>query len=100
MAKLSITEYTSMAQHEGYGKPPELALEPGTDQEVTFTTATSSNAFAATTQYVRLVSDTNCRVKFGAAPTALATSQRMVADVEYWRAVEPTHKVSVYDGTS
>ena len=100
MAKLSITEYATMQAHEGVGRPPDLALEPGTDQEVTFTTATQSNAFAATTQFVRLVADANCRVKFGSNPTAVAASQRLVADTEYWRAVEPAHKVSVYDGTS
>ena len=100
MAKLSITEYASMLGHDGTGRPADLALEPGTDQEVTFTTATQSTAFATSTRFIRMVADTNCRVKFGSNPTALAASQRLVADTEYWRGVVAGQKVSAYDGTS
>lgn len=94
MATLYITEYTKMASHEGYGRPPELAMEPGTDQAVTFTTATQSAAFASPTRFVRVMSDTNCHVLFGSNPIATTTNQRLIADVEYWRAVAPGDKVS------
>lgn len=33
-------------------------------------------------------------------PTATASHQELVADVEYFRGVKPGHKVSIYDGSS
>lgn len=100
MAKLSISEYDAM-KDDGAGAGLPLACEPAiAEQEVTFTTATASSAFNAKTNFVRLVADADCRVKFGADTTALATSQRLVANVPEWRAVTPGHKVSAYDGSS
>ena len=103
MAKLSITEYDVLPD-DGRGRLLPLGGEPAlADQEVTFTTATQSSAFNGKTKFIRLVADAgraDCRVLFGANPTALATSQRLVADVEYWRAVVPGQKVSAYDGSS
>ena len=100
MAKLSITEYDVLPD-DGRGRLLPLGGEPAlADQEVTFTTATQSAAFNAKAKFIRLIADADCRVLFGANPTALAASQRLVADVEYWRAVVPGQKVSVYDGSS
>ena len=102
MATLYITEYQSIAiGMPGYAAP--IPLEPGTDQAaLTFTTAASSAAFAAGTRFVRIWSDTACRVKFGTAPTAVAASQPLAADTEYFRGVPEAggYKVSAYDGSS
>jgi len=101
MATLSISEYAVMAVGADGHQYAPMALEPAlADQETTFTTAAQSTAFNAKTRFVRLVASANCRVVFGSNPTALAASQRLVADVEYWRGVIPGHKVSVYDGSS
>ncbi len=98
--KLYVTEYNTI----GYGAasaPSPMAMEPAlTDQVVTATTSTASTAFNAATKFIRMLPDTLVYVKFGASPTATATSQRLTANVEYWRAVVPGQKVAVYDGSS
>jgi hypothetical protein len=96
MATLWITEYDK----SGHSAQLPLAFEPGTDQTVTFTTAAQSNAFAATTTYVRLYGSIECHIKFGSDPTATATSQKIAADTAEWRRVNGGDKVSVYDGSS
>lgn len=100
MATLWITEYNSVGLGTpGYAAP--IAMEPAvTDQTVTFTSATSSAAFNAKTNFVRLYASTDCHVLFGAAPTATAAKQKLASGVEYWRAVVPGQKVSVYDGST
>jgi hypothetical protein len=68
MALLYVREYKNLPQiGTTTGK---FAAEPGVDQTpINFASAaTSSAAFATTTRYVRVVSDTDCFVVFGAAP--------------------------------
>lgn len=102
MATLYISEYRRGGA-DALGQSLPLALEPVvTDQTVTFTTATSSSAFNDKTRIVRLLASASCHVAFGTSPTATASNQRLIAGVEYWRAVDVNSglKVSVYDGSS
>ncbi len=100
MANIFVTEYNSIQLGmPGYAAP--IPLEPAVaNQNVSFTTATQSVAFNASTRFVRLFSTANCHVVFGANPTATAAKQKLIAEVEYWRGVVPGQKVSVYDGSS
>lgn len=100
MATLWITEYHEIPIFAP-GNAAPMASEPAVaDQTVTFTTATASNAFNSAAKYVRLYPSANCHVKFGSAPTATASMQKLAAGVEYWRGVVAGQKVSVYDGSS
>ncbi|MGD9878915.1 MAG: hypothetical protein AB7F22_07850 [Reyranella sp.] len=98
MALLYITEYVGSGPlrplNTGQAALP-LAQEPGTDQTpLSFTTSAQSAAFAATTQYVRLLANSDCHVIFAVAPTATTSHQKLTAGVEYWRAVVPGQKVA------
>lgn len=103
MAKIWITEYRAVGVGAGAfrNERAQMPIEPAeTGQAVTFTTATQSAAFGDSTYFVRLLADADCHVKFGTNPTADADDQKLIAGVEYWRAVTPGQKLSVYDGTS
>ena len=92
MATLYITEYANVAQIQG-GVP--IPQEPAiAEQTVSFTTATASSAFNSNTRLVRIVSDAECHLKFGAAPTATTVHQQHQADTPSWHGVTPGHKVS------
>jgi hypothetical protein len=80
----------------GVGAPPRR-LE---FKCLTFTTATQSAAFNGKTKFIRAYGDAAFNILFGASPTATATSPRYAASTEYFFAVEPGDKLSVYDGTS
>ncbi len=98
--KLYITEYNVIGMGAA-GMPAQMPAEPAvTNQVVTATTSTASTAFNANTNFIRMLPDTLVYVVFGASPTATATSQRLTANVEYWRCVIPGQKVAVYDGSS
>ena len=97
MASLIITEYANLALNGHAPVPQEPAIA---EQTVTYTSATQSSAFDEKTTFIRLKPDADCHVKFGSNPTATASHQELVADVEYFRGVKPGHKVSVYDGSS
>jgi hypothetical protein len=63
------------------------AIFPGTSQKVSYTdsSAASSNAFAAGTSIVRVVSTTACFIKFAASPTAATTDTFLPANTpEYF----------------
>lgn len=101
MAVLHVTEYSDFGVVTGRGLDLAIAVEPAVaDQAVTFTTSTASAAFNAATKFVRLLSTIDCHVVFGAAPTATAAKQKIVAGTEYWRSVVPGQKVAAYDGSS
>jgi hypothetical protein len=70
-----------------------------TQQQVTFTTTTASAAFSADTRFVRLHTDSACRVAFGDAPTADTTSMRMAAGQTEFFAVPPGSKVAAVTTT-
>lgn len=97
MATLQISEFSNLALngHAPFVQEPAIA-----NSTVTFTTATQSNVFSERTTIVKLVPSANCRVVFGANPTAVATSEYLAADQEVWRGVSPGQRLSVYDGSS
>lgn len=100
MALLYISE-GDMQLEDRNGRTLPLFAEPAvTTQRVSFTTAAQSAAFGGKTKILRIYSDTACNILFGSNPTALATSPRFAAGVEYFRAVRPGDKLSVYDGSS
>jgi hypothetical protein len=104
MAYLYITEYSHLGT-DREGKPVPVGREPGTEQRVTFTTATQSTAFAKDTRFVRIQADADCFVLFGANPTATAANAKpMTADASEYFGVDPLTvsglKLSVYDGSS
>ena len=99
MAILMIREYKELARGRE-GATLEAGLEPGTDQTKAIGgTSAKSNAFAATTNFVRLHTDIACTVKFGSDPTALVKGAggagRMVAGQTEMFGVIGTDKVAV-----
>lgn len=101
MPNLYITEYqrSGLNAVPGIDADQPVATEPAlANQKVAYTTATQSAAFNANTLLIRLLSDTNCHVLFGANPTATTQHQFLLANVEYWRAVQPGQRISVVQG--
>ena len=93
MATAYITEYRNIGIQQGNVIP--VAAEPAiAEQTVSFTTTTQSAAFNAQTRFVRITSDAECHMKFGADPTATTSTQQVQADTVEWRMVEPGHKVA------
>lgn len=81
MATLNLVEYSELAKDAG-GNIVMVGIEPAvTTQNVTFSTTTQSSTLNASTRFVYLSSDTNCRVVFGTNPTATtSTGVRLVAN--------------------
>jgi hypothetical protein len=94
MAKLWITEYTELPRDAGLATPQIASTPSITTQVVTFTTSTQSAAFNASTKFVRIISDANCHLLFGANPTATTSSMRMVADAAEYFGVVAGQKVA------
>ena len=61
---------------------------------VTGTSAAVTNAFGAGTTIIRLVSTTDCYLKFGATPTAVATDMLLPANVVEYFGATPGVKVA------
>jgi hypothetical protein len=100
MASLYISEFDRLARDQNDNILPVVPGRTMTTQKVTFTTATQSAAFNGKTKFIRAYGDAAFNILFGASPTATATSPRYAASTEYFFAVEPGDKLSVYDGTS
>lgn len=97
MANLYITEFVAIPKDGPYGTstPMPVGATPAiAEQKVAFTTTTQSAAFNAATRYVRVISDTNCHLAFGANPTATTSSMRVVADVPEYFGVVAGQKVA------
>lgn len=100
MAKLYITEFSGVGYEPGKATQAPI-IPPLAEQTVTFTTSTASSTFNESTRLVRIVSDTECRIKFGSDPTATGSSMFMAAKAEAFFAVPGTSmKVAAYDGAS
>lgn len=91
MAKLYISEYASVGYVAGLSLPIQSALEPSVDQApLDFTSgAQQSAAFAATTTFVRVWSDADCCIKFGANPTATTANKPIGAKNPEYFGVTP-----------
>ncbi len=101
MATLFITEYETLAPID-HGIFAQCGKEDGsvTRQTVIYTTSTASSAFTADTRFIRVMADAYATLEFGGAPTAVAGSHPIQANVEYWFGVEGADKVAAYDGSS
>jgi hypothetical protein len=79
MSKLYITEYGSLVITACL--PAQIAPEPGTDQApIDFSGGVAqSAAFQNPTNYVRVISDVQCSIKFGTNPTAANTNKVLPA---------------------
>jgi len=102
MATLYVAEFVGLPLQR-QGGVVELALvPPGVEQTVAIGAGSvASSAFAATTTYVRIHTDAICSIAFGTAPTAVATTMRMVAgQTEYFAVpVGLSFKVAVITNT-
>lgn len=97
MATLYVSEFSNLGLN---GNAPFVQEPAIANSAVTFTSATQSAVFGERTTIVKLVPSDDCRVAFGANPTAVASSEFLAADQEVWRGVQPGHRLSVYDGSS
>ena len=77
-------------------------LRPGVIHHValTNTNSTATGTFASTTQYVRVCSDSDVHINFGAAPVATATSIFIPADQPEIFKVSPGEKVAALGADS
>lgn len=104
MANLSITEYHELARDISGYKIPAGQVPANVYQNITFTTSSvQSAAFSEAEQkgtyIVRIVSDVDARVAFGADPTAVASGPSattlLKAGAAEFFGVTPGHKVAV-----
>lgn len=96
MAKLFITEFQYLENANDIGGVPQVARLPGTTQAVTYTTTSvQSTAFAATTRFVRVVSDGAGFLAYGSNPTATVNSMRIAADSPEYFGIAAGQKLAV-----
>lgn len=96
-AKLYISEYVGLGSAPNNDRP-QVAKEPAVvDQApIDFTGgATPSIAFGASTNYVRIICDVQCSVKFGPAPVATNANKPLAAMTPEYFGVNPGDKISV-----
>jgi hypothetical protein len=77
MAQLNFTEHDEPPVFNN-NMIPALSVPPVAEQQVTVG-AGSLQSSAFTARYIRMHTDTACRVKFGANPTAAATTAFVMA---------------------
>ena len=98
MPSLYISEYKVASVASG-NSLVQAAQEPSsTTQKVTYSTATASSAFTSGVNFIRVVSDADCWLAFGATSTA-NTLYLPAGTVEYF-GVRDGGYVSAYDGSS
>lgn len=95
MATLNITEYSVTGPRDGAGTLPVPVVAKDT---LTFTVKTESAAFVG--NRVRLVASAACYVQFGSTVDVTTDDIYLVANVPEVFAVQPGHKLDVWDGTS
>lgn len=95
MSNLSVTEYDNTTL-DGRGDSMPVAQHPGLAiQNITFTaTHGASAAFNRNTKLIRVVSDADCRIVFGASPVAVTTDMLVKAGSAEYFGVSPFIKVS------
>ena len=95
MSNLSVTEYDNTTL-DARGDTMPVATNPGVAiQNITFTaTAGASAAFNRSTKLIRVISDADCRIVFGTAPTAVTTDMLLKAGSAEYFGVSPYLKIS------
>lgn len=106
MAKLYVTEFSSLAQAGAQAGPgaltngPIVATPPVVDQTpVAIGVAAQSAAFNDATKIVRIHTDAICSIAFGKNPTASVNTMRLAAGQTEYFGVIPGEKVSVIANT-
>lgn len=94
-AKLYVSEYKELGNASGH--VAQVALDPPLAEQVVDYSGgvASSNAFKGSTQYVRIICDTQCSVQFGTAPTATTSTKLVPALTPEYFGVSPGNKISV-----
>lgn len=99
MATLQIEEFSATGRGGNRDVPqyPPVAIQ---NVAVGGSSTQATNAFGATTRFVRLTTDTACHFKIGSNPTAAAdaTSSRLPADTPVDIGVKVGHKIAVITG--
>ncbi len=93
---VDITEYDKLAV-DNLGARVAAGVEPSSFVQqiaVSGVSAACTNAFDGNTKFVRVHTDVTVRIKFGTAPVADATSQRMVAGATEYFGVTPGIKMA------
>lgn len=95
MASLYITEFQASGNSKSgaqlqVGHQPAVAM-----QKLTFSTSTQSAVFEERTLFVRLHTDADCHVVFGADPTATTNHMPMLADSTEYFSITPSQKLAV-----
>lgn len=102
MAVLYVTEYASLMPSPVGATGQVPAEAPLVEQTIAIGGGSvASSAFNASTRLVRIHTDAICSIKFGTAPTASATTQRLAANQTQFHGV-PTgqsFKVAVITNT-
>ena len=97
---LDVTEYDELA-HAGNGSMVMAGQEPAraTQQLAIGASATQSAPFDSATRFVRVHTDSPCRIKIGSNPTADGTSMRMAASQTEYLGVMGGLRISVIQTT-
>lgn len=100
MAVLDVTEYSTLAV-DAPGRVIAAGQEPSVvHQQVAISgTSAQSAAFQDATKFIRLHTDTACRILVGVNPTAATTSMRLPANGTEYLGVRPGFKVAVISTT-
>lgn len=101
MAKLHITELTEIPLAPD-GTPLWIAdmSRIVVEQVVVYSANAVSQAFDASTRFVRLFSDAKVFLHFAGSPVATNQNIPMAADSPEYFAVSPGSKVAAYDGVT
>jgi len=104
MATLNVTEFAKLSMDAQGRVCPVPNWDADTVvQNVTYTTAAASSAFAATTRFIRVLASADAYIVVGSAPVATASNGTLLeANVESYFGVQGdgVQKISAYDGTS
>lgn len=93
MAVLYVTEFAKPAQGVNATVAP---MPPLAEQTVAIGgSSTSSSAFSAQTNLIRVHTDAVCSIAIGGGPTATSSTMRLAAGQTEYFAVSPAHKIAV-----
>lgn len=70
------------------------AMYPGTVQKVTVSGTSAATSNAVTSSIVRLLSTTDCHIKFGVTPTATTNDTLLLANIPEYFAINNGEKVA------
>lgn len=98
MSTVSVTQFSAIGVvSNGSLMCPQSPFIASEDISAS-TVSAQSAAFDSQTRFVRVVSDANVRVRFGANPTATATDMPVRADQPEYFAVSPGLKLAAIEG--